>query len=570
MTAALVLLMSLVDVPAQVPASAPRIGPSGCKELRNEVSDQVKWCRQATAGHAEFRKVPLRDIAKRFAPILWFSPNEPLLWADPADIQSGWQQSLQNGEKRSCDLSSVGGLKQIGIPHRLPGDPDKGPAVYYQLVEYGGGSSPFEPSHETIDLSQVTRIDLRYFFYYLCDIGANAHPDDLEAIQFTLKVDKEGDDCRRLQIGRVTGFAHGLDWVYNRLDVEELRKKARKATARTQKAGDLLLPVTALVEEGKHASSPDRNGDGAFTPGYDVNKNVQEAWGVRDNFGSGLIVPKYHAEDSKKRHPQHRVFPAEIGPRDPLRRYYCGCSSPPENWSTTHGDDMDSAEDASEVGQLPGCEDDGVPVPKYRLESAYSHRNLVSARGLGDGDFGHLPRGRTWLGSFRRVLTNSTSVSIRWDQPESRVIRGVEHLARWPNLWTITLPGVRPGPLPGWLAARTAFHFKTPEDTRTIFQRVDLLLLPSAARWFDSYISLWGYSRGENGQLLPEVGYRIRLVSKEPPVKYLHLPNSFFPLVGLRIGLRLPSLPKILGLKRSDQDGARAVRLIVELGGGAF
>ena len=40
--------------------------------------------------------------------------------------------------------------------------------------------------------------------------------------------------------------------------------------------------VTLLVEEGKHAVAPDRNADGVYTPGYDVNKRIKDAWGVRD------------------------------------------------------------------------------------------------------------------------------------------------------------------------------------------------------------------------------------------------------------------------------------------------
>ena len=48
------------------------------------------------------------------------------------------------------------------------------------------------------------------------------------------------------------GPAHGIAWYTNALNVDKNR--------------DTLLPVSILWEEGKHASAPDRNGDGAYTP----------------------------------------------------------------------------------------------------------------------------------------------------------------------------------------------------------------------------------------------------------------------------------------------------------------
>jgi hypothetical protein len=549
------ILAAVMDVPVQVPAAAPQIGPGGCQKLLDDIGDKVKWCPQSQPA---VTAVPLREIARRFAPILWFSPNEPLLWAKPEDIVSGWAQAEQDGQKRSCDLKNVGGLERIGIPHRLRHDDGKGPAVYYQLIEYDG-RDPFDPRNETVNLTSVTRIGLRYFFYYLCDIGTNAHADDLEALQFTLKVRNVGNECRRLDVAEITGFAHGLEWVYNRLEVEATRRHEQADTPRVQKAGDLLLPVTVLVEEGKHASSPDRNGDGGFSPGYDVNKNVQEAWGIRDDFGSGLIVPKYHAEDTKQRHPGYRVFPADIAADDSLRKYYCGCSSPPQDWPRP----QDEAPSYFDLAGVRPCPNSSGEPPTYQLESAYAKRKPESTKQLGDGDFGELPKRHTWLGEKLHMLSQRWSLNLRWDQPVDPVFGDRKHFARWPNQLALTVGGVRPW-LPFWLAVRGTV------SSERRFQRVDVLLLPSAARWIDSYLSLWGYSRGENGQLLSEAGYRIRLVSKEPPFKFPAWLARRVPLLGLRIGLRLPSLPHILGIDSPHQDNARAVRLVFELGGGAF
>ncbi len=542
MTGAL-FFAAMVLAQAQMPAKSLEAEGTPCETLQKQIDDKVRWCGSD--------KVPLAEIARRFAPILWFSPNEPLLAANPRAIEAAWKDAASPG-KRSCSLENIPGTGTISIPHRLPGDDGradgKDPAVYYQLVEFDRGPQPFagNAADELVDLTAVRQLHLRFFFYYLCDIGTNAHADDLEATQFTLDVVDEGKDCRRLEVNKITGFAHGLEWVYNTLEVEGRARRKDPNKARLLKASDLLLPATVLVEEGKHASSPDRNGDGAFTPGYDVNKNVAEAWGVRDNFGSGLVVTRYHAEDTKDRVAKHRIFPAGISQDDPLHDYYTQCSSPKESW------------DAGE--------------PTYDLLSARLSKAKEKAHGLGDGDFGDDPNRHSWAREKFSMMVHRASITARWDQPEKFAVgdrhRGVR--ARWPNQLTLTLPGFHPGPIPVWLAARGTFNIDRTLDRPNRFQQVDVLLMPSAARWFDPYVSLWGYTNGENAQMLPEIGYRIRLVSKEPPFRFPRPLARVVPLLGLRVGLRLPPLQRILGIDKPSQDGARAVRLVVEFGGGAF
>jgi hypothetical protein len=74
-----------------------------------------------------------------------------------------------------------------------------------------------------------------------------------------------------------------------------------------------------LVEEGKHGIATDKNGDGYFTPGYDVNVRVNDAWGVRDNMRTGLLVSGgFEPWMAKVRRPEHRVFPA-LPDDSPLR-----------------------------------------------------------------------------------------------------------------------------------------------------------------------------------------------------------------------------------------------------------
>ena len=60
----------------------------------------------------------------------------------------------------------------------------------------------------------------------------------------------------------------------------------------------------------KHASCTDKNGDGVYTPGYDVKVRINDAWGVRDVLGQGVLFSggfeSWFAETGV---PKHRVYP---------------------------------------------------------------------------------------------------------------------------------------------------------------------------------------------------------------------------------------------------------------------
>jgi hypothetical protein len=101
-------------------------------------------------------------------------------------------------------------------------------------------------------------------------------------------------------------MAHGLSWYDNTLGVDESTN----------------FPMHILVEEGKHASCTDKNGDGYFTPGYDVNRRVNDAWAVRDVIrGGALFTGGFEAWMAKVRRPEHRVFPP-LPEDSPLREQY--------------------------------------------------------------------------------------------------------------------------------------------------------------------------------------------------------------------------------------------------------
>ena len=95
-------------------------------------------------------------------------------------------------------------------------------------------------------------------------------------------------------VTRVSGQAHGLVWFWNVLNTDEYTQ----------------LPMHLLVEEGKHAVATDKNGDGVFTKGYDVNVRINDAWGARDIIRTGLLFSGgYESWMTKVRRPEHRVLP---------------------------------------------------------------------------------------------------------------------------------------------------------------------------------------------------------------------------------------------------------------------
>jgi hypothetical protein len=155
----------------------------------------------------------------------------------------------------------------------------------------------------------VERFDIRFFFYYSEDAGPGCHWNDLEGITVTVMLLHHSTGLVTVRISRVSGWAHGSNLFANQLDVT-------KGVA----GEDLSLPITVLVEENKHASAPDRNGDGVFTPGYDVNTQVADAWGVRDAFSSGYMLgATYRSEMTKPRREADRIM-ANVQGRTSLRR----------------------------------------------------------------------------------------------------------------------------------------------------------------------------------------------------------------------------------------------------------
>jgi hypothetical protein len=236
------------------------------------------------------RRMALSQFAQYAAPVYWFSPDEPTM----DDLQG----------------------TAIRVPAALPFEeqPDA-PVVYYQYNNIGvridadgPGFIPdaTDPGHAMIDLQNVISVNLKYIAYFPREEGLGGHQHDVEPAEFRIWVVRNTSEAVReygvacdqdlylIAVQRVTGEAHGLAWYFNVLNVDEYT----------------VFPFTLIVEEGKHAMCTDKNGDGYFTPGFDVNSRVNDAWGVRDIIRQGaLFTGGYEAWMAKVRRPEHRVFP---------------------------------------------------------------------------------------------------------------------------------------------------------------------------------------------------------------------------------------------------------------------
>jgi len=136
---------------------------------------------------------------------------------------------------------------------------------------------------------------LDYYFYYPSEVGAGSHPHDIESLVMKIVVGRN-DSLNEfvLKVEETIGRAHGLYW-YNNIHTTDYYTK---------------FPITVLVEEGKHASCPDANGDGIYTPSFDVNKRTNDAWGIRDIIRSGILYSgSFETWMFKKREPETIVAP---------------------------------------------------------------------------------------------------------------------------------------------------------------------------------------------------------------------------------------------------------------------
>lgn len=432
-------------------------------------------------------QMTLHQLASYCAPIFWYSPDEPEL-----DKKEG---------------------KEINIPASFPFQGDsKVPIVYYQistiLVAEGLSEKSYMINDENkddilIDLRAIHGFNIDYNHYYRFEVGLGKHNHDTEQAQFKVfvhtSIDEEGVEHFYLYLIQATGKAHALMWYDNVYHVDSKNLNF-----------ELQLPFHILVEEGKHASITDMNGDGYYTPGYDVNVRTNDAWGLRDVIRTGrLFSPKFEAWMAKVRQPEHRVFPPL--PEDSYHRenykvngVYAGENSIYELRpmpSPESSDDQVLAKDMSGY-----YIDDWPKVKKLNSESKFydwwEAENFINSIGV----------------SFRMNKVPGLSISFP----------------------LLILKNVEAPIVGGWLVNRIYLQDKQLRDFGW-----GILYTPSASRFMDGYFSVGVevdkfYHEGETElssrtDFVFETGVKFRGNVKYSPLKFLSFLTDFW---GMRVGIK--------------------------------
>jgi len=434
------------------------------------------------------------------APILWFSPDEPLL------------------EDRTG--------KDILIPEAFPFEEAPGrPVVYYRLREVlqrpdGTGDaiqvSADDKGKSILSLSSLAGMDLDFFFYYPREEGLNAHQHDVESVEMKVAVARGTEAGTRyaIAITRTKGKAHGVLWYDNTLESDKYT----------------VMPMHILVEEAKHASCTDKNGDGLYTPGYDVNTRINDAWGVRDIIRSGgLFAASWQSWMAKVRFENTRVFPPL--PEDSPRR--------------------------------ARCEEDGVYSPHNAIydlrpfpsdERADAHlKPFIADKGYPDwpevSEVNSLDNFGKWIGD--ESFAKSFGVALRMD--------GYAGISLTFPFWIVKN---MEDPLGGgYIVHRLYLTGKNLEDIGWT-----ALYTPSASRWIDPYFAVgveWRKVTDANGitsthdDFQLETGLKFRVNMTHTPLKIVRRLGSDF--WGFRFGVRN------FGAMQINEFG-----YVVEVGAGSF
>lgn len=487
------LVVLLVFVPLQARSDDPEeFDPDSVPCCEYAPYQQVVW-------YGDDPTMTIQQLVSYCAPILWFSPDEPLTQgAEGRDIRMPTAFPFEEVPDAPVAYYRVRDVLQL---------PDADPETVYVHNASDRGRS-------TIDLSQVAGVDLTFFFYYPSEEGFGGHKHDVEATEVKAIVwqRERCTDCPyTLVIGTVNCKAHGVVWYDNTLDVDR----------------ETRFPITVLVEEGKHAGCTDKNGDGYYTPGYDVNRRVNDAWGVRDVIrGGGLFSGGFESWFAKVRAPEDRVFPP-LPEDSPLRARFT---------------------------------ENGVYAPdhaKYELRP-FPHPNLAAddpalvpfIADKGSPDWPDMDTA-TDLGQFGRWLTEesfvkSSSLAFRMDGDPG--FSFVFPLFIFKN-YSDPVAG-------GWLVNR--IYLK--DDNLRDFG-YGVLYTTSASRWIDGYFSVGvEWDEDASGRTdsfwVAETGIKFRANIKHSPLRFLSKLTDFW---GLRIGTQAG------GLLRVDR-----LKYVVEFGAGTF
>ena len=479
-----VVLALLVAAPVPAAAQEPppgRLSPPTAECCRHE--DDAEEHGIIWTGHESTMTV--ERLAAYAAPVLWFSPDEPLLKVGPRRKKG----------------------QEIDLPQAFPfeGDPG-GPVVYYRLRrilqrvdEPGPGTYTTDVANRglsTIDLRKTAGIDLDFFFYYPMDMGGNPHKHDVEYIETRLAVARRPEcaECPYVMgLMRVNAKAHGVQWFDNTLEVDS----------------SAVLPLHIMVEEGKHASCTDRNADGLFTPGYDVTERVNDAWGVRDTLGTGrFFTGDYKSWMTKIRPEDTRVFPP-LPDDSPLKA----------EWTL----DGEYAPGLSVYTLRPW------PTAE-RADSDLVH--YIADKG--DPDWPEI-KPNTDLQNFERWLRDES-----WAKSWALAVRGANDDFGLSLAFPLLIFKNVQDPLAGgWFVHRIYVQGADWEDYGWLIN-----YSPSASRWFDGYFAVgleWDYQvvdgvASRERYTVTESGIKLRFDITRTPLRFMrNLGTSFF---GLRAGIQ--------------------------------
>jgi hypothetical protein len=477
----------LIAVAATLPAAAQTAADCRC------LDDEDPGYKTAVLWRGPAPSLTLPEIVTLAAPVLWYSTDEPLI------VKGDYP-----------------------LPHAHPcDDPADMGVTYYQVTKImlrPGAADVTIPEQEDAKFFEKTAsFTVRYYFYYHQDMGMHGHVHDLEVAEFEIALNRTRSGCYEIELIRVTAFAHGTDWYSNECQI-------RGEFVRT--------PIVLFVEEGKHATCPDRNADGIYTPGYDVNVRINDAWGVRDVFGSGwLVAPGYSAAMFKPRHPRFRALP-------PDTPYRCETDALASSLRDTTGLLHYELRAANTVVMC----DDVPPDREFLLEMMTRHK-------FGAGNQPEQYKAASVKKLAEPLLGSGTlpSVNLRWDRA-----LGLSFAASGLPIEAI------------YLVPRATWIFDTGEVS------FEGLISSSASRFMGSYISLGGayeqdsFRNAEGGvstvsdkrwNFVTETGikFRFRITGK------LRLFTLGYQFAGVRFGIRM-----------SGFDSLKNGRLIAEIGGGVW
>jgi hypothetical protein len=425
------------------------------------------------------------DIAAIAAPALWFSADEPFILA---------------GDR--------------ALPHAHPCDTDSATGVvYYQVTRIrlrGGDPVGFPPQDDPFFLDRVGSFTIRYFLYFRKHFGSVERNHDLEAIDIDVVIEPLRGGGHRLRVARVAGLARGTQWYANELQVGEGTK----------------LPITMFVEEGTHATGPDRNADGLFTPGHDINRRIKDAWGIRDIEAGTLVSGGFEASMFKARQRGYRVLPPDVARP--------AVDNSPRSSTPTAGTELGRYE-LRAATNIPVC----ARIPPNHREL----RLMMEAQRFGPDAVPDQYRSE-WLHDLVTPLAGTNPLipymAVRWDRDQvggSVNLRGLEMVD-------------------GYLLPR--FTFATKDIS------IEALFTPSGARMLSWYVSAGaanenlsylGDPKGRTWRFVAEGGVRLR-IRVSGIAKLATLGSEF---AGMRLGVR-----------SSGFDDLKPIRFVIEIGIGGW